>query len=125
VGAVGYYLLTGRHVFEGSSVVEVCGHHLHTEPVPPSQRTDRPIPPDLERLILDCLAKDPAARPQTARDLERRLEACVVAEPWTPDAAHAWWMARRAARPEAERPSKEGPELALTIEVQRTPDVSS
>jgi serine/threonine-protein kinase len=125
VGAVGYYLLTGRHVFEGSSVVEVCGHHLHTEPVPPSQRTDRPIPSDLERLILDCLAKDPAARPQTARDLERRLEACVVAEPWTPDAAHDWWMARRAARATPERTSKEPAELALTIEVQRTPNVSS
>src|SRR5262249_24073034 len=32
VGAVGYFLLTGRPVFEGRTVVEVCTHHLHTEP---------------------------------------------------------------------------------------------
>jgi serine/threonine-protein kinase len=123
VGAVGYYLLTGKHVFDAPSVVEVCGHHLHTEPVPPSRRTDRPIAPDLERLILECLAKDPGARPQTARDLERRLEACAIAEPWTPDAAHAWWTARRAEAPD--RKTGDVPAgLALTIEVQRTPDVS-
>jgi serine/threonine-protein kinase len=125
VGAVGYFLLTGRHVFEGSSVVEVCGHHLHTEPEPPSQRVERPIAADLERLILDCLAKDPATRPQTARDLERRLEACAVAEPWTPDAAQAWWTARRAVRSVPERKAQDrSTEVALTIEV-RTPDFPS
>src|SRR4029450_10441937 len=36
LGGVAYYLLAGRHVFEGRTVVEVCGHHLHTAPVPPS-----------------------------------------------------------------------------------------
>jgi serine/threonine-protein kinase len=123
VGAVGYYLLTGRHVFEAPSVVEVCSQHLHTEPVPPSRRVDRPIPQELEQLILKCLAKDPAARPQTARELERDLEACGTAEPWTPDAAHAWWTARRAARStERVESPHASTEVALTIEVQRTPD---
>ena len=37
LGAVGYWLLTGTHVFSGS-LVEVCAHHLHSEPEPPSAR---------------------------------------------------------------------------------------
>jgi serine/threonine-protein kinase len=36
VGAVAYYLLTARPVFDGRTAIEVCSHHLHTPPVPPS-----------------------------------------------------------------------------------------
>jgi len=43
LGAVGYFLLTGEHVFTGKTVVEVCAHHLHTDPVPPSERLGRPV----------------------------------------------------------------------------------
>ena len=125
VGAVGYYLLTGQHVFESHSVVEVCSHHLHTPPVPPSQRTERPIPVELERLILECLEKDPKARPQSARELERRLEALARAEPWTPEAAHAWWTERRSASSVSKRPSGDVSPLALTIDVRKSPDISS
>ncbi|RYG65354.1 serine/threonine protein kinase, partial [bacterium] len=46
VGAVAYFLLTGRTVFEGATVVEVCGHHLHSKPVPPSARTAAHVPAD-------------------------------------------------------------------------------
>ena len=41
-------------------------------------------------MILDCLAKDPAARPQTAEELDARLRACSVGE-WTKDMAEEWW----------------------------------
>lgn len=75
LGAVGYFLLTGRTVFDGASVVEVCGHHLHSEPVPPSQRLGVPQPPALEALLLRCLAKDPAARPSSAGALLNELAA--------------------------------------------------
>ncbi len=34
LGAVGYFLLAGAHVFGGGSVVEICAHHLHTAPKP-------------------------------------------------------------------------------------------
>ena len=44
LGAVGYYLLTGTHVFGGATTVEVCSHHLHTLPVPLSERLGRPVP---------------------------------------------------------------------------------
>ena len=58
-----HFALTGQHVFQGRTLVEVCSHHLHTTPEPPSKRLDSPVPADLEALVLECLEKDPARRP--------------------------------------------------------------
>ncbi len=80
LGAVGYFLLTGSHVFEGATIVEVCGAHLHKTPEPLSERLGDPLPPDLEALILKCLAKKPEERPQSADELERALAACEIGE---------------------------------------------
>jgi len=91
IGAVGYFVLTGQHVFVGTTIVEVCGHHLHSEPVAPSKRLDRPVPEDLEDLLLSCLEKDPAERPQSAADLCQRLEACQSMGEWTETHARRWW----------------------------------
>jgi serine/threonine-protein kinase len=91
IGAVGYFLLTGQHVFEGATILEVCGHHLHSEPVPPSKRLERPVPEDLEDLLLSCLEKDPANRPQSAAELHRRLQACQSMGEWTESHARRWW----------------------------------
>jgi serine/threonine-protein kinase len=91
VGAVGYYLLTGQHVFTGRTLVEVCGHHLHTTPTPPSERLEASLPEDLETLILRCLQKDPGRRPQSAPELGERLLACRDSGTWTPLEARRWW----------------------------------
>jgi serine/threonine-protein kinase len=93
LGGVGYYLLTGRAVFEGCNMVELCSHHLHTAPVPPSTLTD--VPSELESLLLACLAKDPDDRPADASALVKRLEACVAESPWSADEARLFWAARR------------------------------
>ena len=61
------------------------------EPLPPSDRVPFEIAPDLEALIMACLAKDPDQRPASARDLMARLEALDVSEPWTPQRAETWW----------------------------------
>jgi serine/threonine protein kinase len=90
-GAVGYYLLTGQHVFTGRTLMEVCGHHLHTKPTPPSERLHAPPPEDLEALILQCLEKDPGRRPQSAPELGGRLLACQHSGAWTPVVARRWW----------------------------------
>ena len=94
VGAVGYMLLTGAPPFGGGSVVEVCGHHLHTIPPPPSEKTKLPIPEDLERLIARCLAKSPDDRPADAATLRRELLACSAADTFTTEDAAAWWQTR-------------------------------
>ncbi len=104
LGAVGYYLLTGTHVFGGGSIVEVCSHHLHTPPEPPSARRDTPIPPDLEALVLACLAKDPDDRPASAAALVQRLCALKI-DRWTEPQAEAWWETHRGALEERHRRS--------------------
>ncbi|HEX6738777.1 MAG TPA: serine/threonine-protein kinase, partial [Vicinamibacteria bacterium] len=90
LGAVGYFLLTGRPLFEGT-LIEVCGHHLHTTPPPPSERLGRALPRQLEAVILQCLEKDPKRRPQGAGELAAALAACDDVEEWTQRRAAAWW----------------------------------
>ena len=91
LGAVGYFLLCGQHVFSGATLVEVCSHHLHTQPVPPSERLGRALPLPLEALVLACLEKDPARRPASAGELRSRLGALADTHPWSEDDARAWW----------------------------------
>jgi serine/threonine protein kinase len=77
LGAVAHFLLSGEPVFGGRSVLEVCSHHLLTAPEPLSRVVGWVMGSDLERLVLDCLAKDPSARPADARELIQRLERCI------------------------------------------------
>jgi serine/threonine-protein kinase len=90
-GCVAYWLLTGELVFSAETPMALLMHHVHTLPIPPSSRTELPIPDALDRLVLSCLAKDPTERPQTARELSCRLAAIGVANAWTEDRARAWW----------------------------------
>ena len=118
LGAVGYWLLTGTHVFGGSSVVEVCSHHLHSAPEPPSKRLGAPIAPDLEALILACLAKRPEDRPATALLLRERLRACAAAGNWTNARAAEWWAAHRHQfQPSDTEPSK----ARVSAEIRSSP----
>lgn len=91
LGTVGYFLLTGRNVFEGATVVEVCSHHLHTLPLAPSRRLGRPLPEKVERWVLACLEKDPGQRPQTARAAAEGLAACDDVSEWPEEEAARWW----------------------------------
>jgi eukaryotic-like serine/threonine-protein kinase len=92
LGAVGYFMVTGTHVFPGRSPIEVCAHHLHTKPEPPSVRLGKAVPPDLEKLLLDCLEKDPGRRPQTAAALQQRVRECRAYGAWDRERARCWWQ---------------------------------
>jgi serine/threonine-protein kinase len=91
LGAVGYFLLTGEQVFEGN-IVEICGHHLHTDPVPPSERLECEVPFELEALVMECLAKNPDNRPQSAGEIRTRLAASLEVPRWRQVDAQAWWQ---------------------------------
>lgn len=91
LGAVGYYLLTGRPPFIGNSLPEMLRHHVETMPVPPSARCDVPVSTELEQLLMQCLSKEPSQRPANAVELAERLTACVPIEPWTDQLAARWW----------------------------------
>lgn len=92
LGAVGYFLLTGTHVFEGRTLMEVLGHHMHTAPAPLTQRLGKPLPEDIQAVLLACLSKSPEDRPQSAADCVARLRACAGYGEWSQDAARAWWL---------------------------------
>jgi hypothetical protein len=93
LGAIGYYLLTGDHVFSGESLVEVLSQHLNKPPAPPSEVLGRQVSPELERLILQCLEKNPDDRPASSDVLYEALVACSFEGSWTQADARAWWAA--------------------------------
>ncbi len=90
VGAVGYFMLTGRPVFQANTFAELCRKQVSETPKPPTT-FNQEIPEDLESIILSCLEKDRSRRPQTARDLSRQLMHCAIANAWDSDAADRWW----------------------------------
>jgi serine/threonine-protein kinase len=92
LGCVAYVMLTGRLVFEETNSTATALAHVQKEPVPPSQRTELPVPVSLDRLVLRCLAKSPGDRPDSAAELIELLEACDGVEPWTGRQAEAWWL---------------------------------
>jgi serine/threonine-protein kinase len=88
LGALAYFLVTGAPPFHGKTVLEVCAHHLHSSPPPPSTRV--PVPDDLERVILSCLEKSKEARPASVRALALALESCAAAGTWKSSDADHW-----------------------------------
>jgi serine/threonine-protein kinase len=91
VGCVGYWLVTGKLVFEGATAMETMLHHARTPPVPPSQRTELDVSGDLEAILMACLRKDPVERPQSADALATMLADHPAAAAWTPELAKRWW----------------------------------
>jgi eukaryotic-like serine/threonine-protein kinase len=91
LGCVAYYLLTGRNVFEADTPMKMFVQHLHTTPVPPSERAELPVPGDVDALVLACLEKDPGLRPQNAADVLRMIDECRTGRTWGSEAARGWW----------------------------------
>jgi CHASE1-domain containing sensor protein len=121
VGAVAYFLLTGTPVFGGTTTFEVCAKHLSITPDLPSQRLGKPLPPELEALVMQCLAKEPAARPFSAEELGQRLGGLADGS-WDQVRARAWWRERGSAIENAVRAAREGavgPRHERTLEIDR------
>lgn len=94
LGCVAYWMLTGRWVFHAQSAVQMIFEHVQTLPDPPSRWSQFPVPPDLEEIVLDCLAKNPSDRPASAWQLADRLAQCNLESTWTAEDARQWWAAR-------------------------------
>jgi len=106
LGGVLYFALTGAPPFADKDLSSLIIAHASTPPIPPSMRTDRPIPKDLEDVVLRCLEKEPEARFQSAAELDEALAASVEALGWeeedmldeTVDAPHSEMETVRATR---------------------------
>jgi serine/threonine-protein kinase len=81
LGCVAYELLTGERPFQGeSAAVELT---LHAGAPPPRASAAEPsLPRAVDEVLLDALAKDPAARPRTAAALVARLSNALAGEGW-------------------------------------------
>ncbi len=122
LGAVGYYLLTGKRVFDGKTSVDVCVQHVTAQPVPPSKVAPQGIviPPSLEDIVLRCLAKAPSARPESAAELARILRTIPLGDAWSEARATDWWAEFR--RIEAAIPTGSDVTQTVTIDIaMRTP----
>jgi serine/threonine-protein kinase len=94
LGAIAYSLLTGRRAFQASSIPTIIARVLHHDP-PPLSAVAPGLPPDLDDLVARAMAKAPADRYPTAKDLAEDAEDILAGrEPrhragWTPPAVGA------------------------------------
>ena len=119
LGCVAYWMLTGRLVFDGDSVMQLLMQHVRTPARPPSEVADQEIPPALDRLVLECLAKEPEQRPESADVLWERLGEIALQMPWSNGRARSWWETHVPwlCTAEAGRPE---PRTAKGIELSKT-----
>ena len=75
LGAVGYFLLTGQPPFVRNQAMELMIAHAR-DPVSPPRSLRPDIPPDLEGVIMRCLAKNVDERFASVAELDAALEAC-------------------------------------------------
>jgi serine/threonine-protein kinase len=94
VGAVAYFLVTGKKVFDGKTAVDTCIQHITQSPRPPSQLPGARVTPELEAVILKCLEKRPSDRYANAAALGDALRALPPDSLWNRASARAWWQQR-------------------------------
>jgi serine/threonine-protein kinase len=97
LGGVLYFLLCGRPPFGADTAGALIFAHVHEPAALPSTLLGRPIPQDVERVVMRALEKDPAKRYETAADMALALADCSLAGKWT--FGDATVVARRSSRP--------------------------
>lgn len=91
LGAVGYFLLTGRRLFETETEHDLLYQAMHVVPPLASEHSPNPLPVEFDALIARCLEKDPDKRPQSMAEVASALDAVLVYQPWTRPQINAWW----------------------------------
>src|SRR5260221_5651295 len=91
VGAVGFYMLTGQRLFEGSDDLGITTKVLNEAPPSLSTASPQPIPVELDLIIASCVEKKREDRPQRVTDLLEAFDALAAEHRWTQAEAEAWW----------------------------------
>src|SRR5262249_16085145 len=90
VGALAYFLLTGRPPFVRDTPMQLLVAHVHEKPTPLGEVRPE-VPEDLQAWGMKCLEEELATRYPTAEDVEQALAQCASADLWTRQAAARWW----------------------------------
>jgi serine/threonine protein kinase len=77
LGCVLYEMLAGRPPFTADTDLALASRHVRDDPAPPSSIRDG-IPPELERVVMTALAKDPGRRFRTAREMADAAAAAMI-----------------------------------------------
>ncbi|MEX0676086.1 MAG: serine/threonine-protein kinase [Pirellulales bacterium] len=93
LGAVAYFLLTGRPPFVHATSVETMAAHLSEAVVPP-RRLHAEIPTDLEEVVMRCLEKEPGKRFQEIVVVEEAFASCACSRGWSWEQAADWWRSQ-------------------------------
>jgi serine/threonine-protein kinase len=91
MGAVAYFLLTARPLFQETRPMKILMAHANEMPLPPRE-LNPDVPEDLEQVVMRCLAKRRKDRFQTAQELIDAFSLCADADGWTREAAARWWQ---------------------------------
>jgi serine/threonine-protein kinase len=115
LGAVGYFLLTGRQVFAGKTAVDVMLQHVKEQPERPSVVAPIHVSRELENAIMRCLAKQPGDRFASAHALAEALEVVPRARDWDREEARRWWRDFRAKQ--SSPATSDTPTLTITVDI--------
>lgn len=90
LGAVAYFLLTGKPPYDGPNTLAVM--YARVSDPAKSPRLERPeLPTDVERIVMRCLEREKHARYADAMALHRELGQCACAREWGDEQASTWW----------------------------------
>ncbi len=92
LGGVAYFMLTGHSPFEGTNPMKVIWAHAQEIPVAPSQHNVN-ILPELEAIVMKCLAKNPSDRYASTEELSIQLGSVQFSRRWNAKLAEQWWEA--------------------------------
>jgi hypothetical protein len=115
LGAVLYFLLSGKAPFEAESAGALIYAHVNQRVTPPSATLGRALPGDVEAAVMRALAKDPNERYATAAEFALALSSCTLAGKWT--FGDATYVAKRSSRP----PPPGGVEALPSLRAPRVP----
>jgi serine/threonine-protein kinase len=97
LGCIGFFLLSGRLLFERNGSLPMMMAHITDQPPEFKNRIAHYLPPELATLLMQCLAKKPHDRPSDARAFAAALRAIPIppGQEWTETHAQTWWAARK------------------------------
>ncbi len=90
LGAVAYFLLTGRPPFVHPTSVQTMAAHLSELVVPPNELNPA-IPAEIVQIVGRCLEKDPERRYPDVSAVESALAGCACRGTWSSEQAAGWW----------------------------------